>query len=267
MATKAQTKAAVPAVKEESTAAVLVQPNLPDYIRNDQPARGSENVTTDDLIIPRLELIQGLSPAVKRGDPGFIQGAMPGMYNNSVSRQLYGEDCTVIPVHFSVQHIVWRDRQLAKQLGISAEGGFFGAFNTPEEANARAEQEGGEEAAITVIDTPTHLCLILNPETGGWEEIMIPMPKTKAKVSRQWNSLVKLAGGDRFSRAYKLTSVLQKNARNEDFYNFAVELLGFPSKDAYQQAEALYEAVAGGKMRTMDFADVDEHGVVKDPEM
>jgi hypothetical protein len=261
---KAQTKN-VPA-KQETTTAVLVQSELPDYIKQDK-ARGSENVTTDDLIIPRLELIQGLSPAVKRGDPGFIKGAMAGMFNNSVSRLLYGEECTIIPVHFSVQHIVWRDRKLARDLNISSEGGFFGAFPTHEQALERAEAEGGEDQAIVVIDTPTHLCLILNPETGAWEEIMIPMPKTKAKISRQWNSLVKLAGGDRFSRAYKLGAVLQKNDSG-DFYNFSVELLGFPAKVAYEQAEALYESVSGGKMRTMDFADVvTEEGHTAEGEM
>lgn len=264
MATKAAKN--VPATKEQNSE-VLVQSQLPDYIKQGE-GRGSENVTTDDLIIPRLELIQGLSPAVKRGDQGYIDGAQSGMYNNSVTRQLYGETCTVIPVHFSVQHIVWRDRKLAKDLGISAEGGFFGAFSTPEEAHARAEEEGGEKQAITVVDTPTHLCLILNTETGQWEEIMIPMPKTKAKISRQWNSLVKLAGGDRFSRAYTLGAVLQKNGRGEDFYNFTVEFLGFPSQAAYAQAEALYESVAGGKMRTMDFADVEVGtGETQDAEM
>lgn len=250
--------------KEETKTAVLVQAQVPDYIRHDE-ARGSENVTTDDLVIPRLEIVQGLSPAVKRGDPGFIKGAMPGMFNNSVSRQLYGEECTVIPVHFSVQHIVWRDRKLAELKGISSEGGFFGAYPTASEAARRAAEEGGEAQGIVVVDTPTHLCLIVNPTTGDTEEIMIPMPKTKAKISRQWNSLIKVAGGDRFSRAYKLSADLQKNAKG-DFYNFKVELLGFPSKDIYLKAEALYEAVSGGKMRTMDFADVEESGHVTESE-
>lgn len=246
------------AVAEERTM-VVVQNDVPDYIKHEN--RGSENVTTDDLVIPRLEIVQGLSPAVKRGDPGYIAGAQPGMFNNSVSRQLYGEEVTVIPVHFSVQFLVWRDRKLAQDLKINGDGGFFGAYNTKAEAQARADAEGGEAAAVVVQDTPTHLCLIINPETYEAEEIMIPMPKTKAKISRQWNSLVKMNGGDRFSRAYKLTADLQKNDKG-DFYNFKVECLGFPSKDLYLRAEELYKSVASGMIRTMDVSDVDANGDV-----
>lgn len=242
------------AKKDENMAMVLVQNQLPDYIKQGEQ-RGSENVTTDDLVIPRLEIVQGLSPAVKRGDPGFIKGAAPGMFTNSVTRQLYGEEVTLIPVHFSVQHLVWRDRKLAEKLGLSSEGGFFGAYPTAVEAQRRANEEGGIDKAIVVQDTPTHLCLIVNPETFEAEEIMVSMPKTKAKISRQWNSMIKLAGGDRFSRAYKAVADLQKNDKG-DFYNFKLELLGFPSKALYEKAEALYKAVSAGQMRTMDMNDI-----------
>jgi len=248
------------AKKEEPAAMVISQTNAPDYIRQGE-GRGNENVTTEDLVIPRLEIVQGLSPAVKRGDPGFIKGAAPGMFTNSVTRQLYGEEVVLVPVHFSVQHLVWRDRKLAQELKLSAEGGFFGSYPTAAEAQRRADEEGGSGAAVVVVDTPTHLCLLLNPETGEADEIMVSMPKTKAKISRQWNSMVKLAGGDRFSRAYKATADLQKNDKG-DFYNFKMELLGFPSKDIYTKAEALYKAVAGGKVRTADYADVEGDGTV-----
>lgn len=237
--------------------AIIVQATVPDYIKIGEN-RGSENVTTDDLVIPRLEIVQGLSPAVKRGDPGFITGAMPGMFNNSVSRQLYGEEVIIIPVHFSMQFLVWRDRKLAEQLKIKAEGGFFGSYQTRHEAEDRANAEGGEAAAVVIIDTPTHLCLVINPTTYQADEIMIPMPRTKAKVSRQFNSLIKMAGGDRFSRAYKMTADLQKNDKG-DFYNFKIEPAGFPSEDIYALAEGLYLSIASGNQRrSMDLGEAGE---------
>lgn len=253
-----------PAAKKEETTAVatrsaadviLHQDQVPDYIKQDS-TRGSENVTTDDLVIPRLEVIQGLSPAVKPGDPGFIKGAAQGMLNNSVTRQLYGESCYVIPVYFTVQHLVWRDRKRAKELGID-QTGFFGAFNTAAEAQGRLEEEeNGQDKALEVIDTPQHLCLVVNPDSGNCDEIMLSMPRTKAKVSRQFNSMIKLAGGDRFGRVYKVSSVLQKNSQG-DFYNFHIELAGFPALPAYRQAEELYKAVsAGARKMTMDTSDL-----------
>lgn len=243
--TKNQPTKNVPATKSDSL--VLVQDQLPDYI-NPGSQRGNENVTTNDLVIPRLEIVQALSPAVKKGDPGFIQGAAAGMLSNSVTRQLYGEEVYVVPVYFSVQYLVWRARKDKNNKPL--EGGFFGAYPNSMEAKARADAEGGEANYIEVIDTPTHLCLVIDPDTHDVQEVMMSMPRTKAKISRQWNSMIKLAGGDRFSRVYRIGTALEKKTQG-DFYNFAIEQTGFPSKALYERALALYKAVSSGERRVV----------------
>lgn len=243
-------------VREQTGGAVvLVQDQVPDYLRNHAQGkgRGSENVGTEDLVIPRLEIVQSNSPCLTRSDPAFIKGAAPGMLFNSVTRQLYGNAVTVVPVHYTKQYLVWRDRKKAEALRLP-QTGFFGAFNTMEEAQARAEAEGGEKQAIVVIDTPQHLCLAVDHNSGEVCEVMAPMPRTKAKISRQWNSMIKLAGGDRFARAYEIQSKQESNAKGT-FYNFAVVQKGFPSKDLFKRAEALYQQVAAGKVRTVMHAD------------
>lgn len=245
-------KNAVAKTKEQEHSLVVVQDQVPDYIKQ-EGNRGSENVTMEDMVIPRLEIVQGLSPAVKRGDPGYIDGAKLGDLNNSVTRKLYGDEIFLVPVHFSVQYLVWQQRRYidpATNKEVSTDGGFFGAYPTQHEAQARADQEGGLAKGIEVLDTPQHLCLSVDRETGDVEEIMVSMPRTKAKISRQWNSLIKLAGGDRFSRVYRLGTELQKNTQG-DFYNFSVKQAGFPSKNLYERAEALYEVVSKGERRVV----------------
>jgi hypothetical protein len=221
---------------------VVESDTVPNYIKADTQ-RGSEHVTTDDIIIPRLELIQALSPAVKEGDPGFLKEARPGMLMNSVTKQLYGKEAMVVPVYFSKQWLVWRKRK--DKSGKPIEGGFFGAHNSPEEAHVRAEAEGGEEDNIEIIDTPQHLCLLVNFGSGTIDEIMLSMPRTKAKVSRQWNSIIRLAGGDRFSRVYRITSALEKKQQG-DYYNFVVAQAGFPAKPLYERAEKFYAQIQSG---------------------
>lgn len=237
--------------------------NMPDYIRKDD-RRGTENLGIQDLVIPRLEIVQGLSPAMKRGDPGYINGAQQGMLNNSVTRELYGDVVQLIPVHFAVQYLVWRDRKLAEAKKLPTDGGFFGAYPSLEEAKERAETEGGEDAAIVVIDTPTHLCLLLNRKEGRIDEIMMSMPRTKAKISRQWNTMVKLAGGPRFSRAYEVKTVLQKNPKG-DFYNFSITPLGFPPKPLFDKASALYDSINKGERKVvMDTKDLGDGEVAEE---
>ena len=239
---KPAAQAVVPA--ETANALVLVQDQLPDYLREQQEqTRGNENVGTDDIVIPRLELIQALSPAVKDGDPGFIPEARPGMLMNSVTKQLYGKEVMVVPVYYTKQWLVWKKRK--DKDGKALEGGFFGAYNSSMEAQERCDAKGGEAGNIEVLDTPQHLCLLLNPETGEADEVMMSMPRTKSKVSRQWNSMVRLAGGDRFARVYKITSVLEKKTAG-DYYNFSVAQAGFPSKPLYEKAEKLWESVNAG---------------------
>lgn len=256
---------------------VFDQAEVPDYIKNEQ--RGSENVGQEDIVIPRLEMIQALSPQVKEGDAKFNGEARAGMLVNSVTQRLYGKDAIVVPVMYIKQWLVWGKRKWvdAKGREQKSEGGFFGAFNSPMEAESRMQQEindkGLDPLSLEVLDTPQHLCLLLDYTNGKTEEIMISMPRTKAKVSRQWNTLVRMAGGDRFSRAYRVGTAMEKNKQGDDYYNFTVAQLGFPNKAVYLKAEELYKLMESGRKVTMDVTDYEtdtapaQQGGTEDPEM
>jgi len=58
--------------------------------------------------------------------------------------------------------------------------------------------------------------------------------------------MVQSAGGDRFSRAYKL-SVIQDKSSKGDFYNWSVKQLGYVPESLFKKAEATYEAVKAGQ--------------------
>lgn len=235
--------------------AVAVQEQSFDVVTNEVPewlkqgaVRGAENVTTDDMIIPRIELIQALSPARKKTDPAYIEGADEGMLYNNVTRQLYGEGVTVVPVYYTKQYLVWKDR---KQ-GGGGSNGFRGAFAS--EALARdAIAQLGEEG-LEVSDTAQHFVLV--NYGGEWQEAVISMAKSKMKVSKRWNSLIRMTGVDSFARAYKLSATTETNARNESYFNFAISPLGFVNKEVYDRAEKLYETIrAGGVKVSSDYDD------------
>lgn len=227
---------------------VLPEGQVPDYLPQDAQGRGNEGVTTDDLVIPRLELIQALSHSVTPGDAGFVEGAKAGQLMNSVTKQLYGDSVIVVPVVFKKLFLVWRD--------LKKGGGFLGAYPDMIAAQDVANAKGGEAEGFEVIDTPTHFCLIVDVNTGRVEEITIPMPRTKAKTSRQWNSMVRMAGGDRFSRAYRIGTALEKNMQNQAYHNFTVGQMGFPNKSVFQQAEKVYSTF-GASNRVMDTSGLD----------
>lgn len=227
--------------------------NLPAYIKQGGPARGSENVDTTDLVIPRLELAQALSPCLKKGDAGYIEGAEQGDIFNTVTRELYKAEngVLVIPILYKKEYLVWKDRKQG--------GGFRGSYPTLDEANQRI---AGEQDAEHLMANETGQQLVLVVRDDGTTDdtmlAMVSMSRTKLKVSKNWNSLIRLNGGDRFSRVYRLIAVDEQNSAGEDYKNFGVMAAGFPEEEAYRVAEAVYEGIAGGEIKyKMDTSDSD----------
>lgn len=227
------------AVVERATTAVAnAGANVPDYIRQSQ-GRGSENVEMQDLVIPRIELVQALSYCLEEGGADYIEGAKPGMFYNSVTRELYGPQVIVCPVFFKKQYLCWKDRKKG--------GGFGGAYDTMQEANERISRETEEQEAWEAVETHQQIVLVVNPDTHETSEAVLSCARTKQKVSRQWNSLIRVNGFDRFSRIYELFGVDDENSAGEKFKNIGVRYVDFASMPVYKAAEALYNSIASGE--------------------
>jgi len=229
--------------KKESTEVAV--DNRPDWMKADDNM-GNENVSTNDLIIPRLQIIQDLSPQGKKNKPEYIDGAEVGMVFNTVSNVLYDTPMQFIPVHFAVEYNVWKDQKSG--------GGFFGSFESQADAEAEVVKQvnSGEvrNGELEVVDTYVHYVLIKTP--SGFEEAVISMSKSQAKVSRQFNTMVKMAGGARFSRVYALSVVEDQNKAGQEYYNWKINPVGFVGSEAeYEHAKSVYEAINSG-MRSVD---------------
>lgn len=239
--------------KSKDVAVVSSGDNVPAHIKQNQTQRGSENVGAEDLVIPRIEIVQALSPARKKNDPGFIEGAEEGMMFNSLTRELYGDEIFIVPVLFKKEYLVWKDRD--------AGGGFRGAFSSKSEAEARvAEVKAEEKADAEAAETAQHFVMVGHKD-GRIEEAVLSMSRTKLKVSRQLNSLIRMNEGDRFSRVYRLGVVEETNSKNQSFFNFSISNMGYPVEAVYNRAEKMYEGVSSGEIKV----DVDrsEEGVIK----
>jgi hypothetical protein len=236
-------------------------------IKNDQPlfhntpqveghGRGSETVTTDDLVIPRLEIIQDLSPQRKKSDPAYIPGAEEGMMFNTVTKKLYTE-AIFVPVLFRKEWIIWKKRL--------AGGGFVGAYGTEEEGNKAlaglADQtikldDGSVVPMHELMDTHQNFGLIVDPDTGATEEIVLSFSKSKMKIGRQLNSMVKLHGGDRWAAAYKF-EVVPVISDKGNYFNYKVSSVGYINESIAAVAERMYEDVSAFRKTIDRSVDVD----------
>lgn len=230
------------ALKKSSSS--LASDEQPKFMQGLDSDRGQEGVGLEDLTIPRLSLIQDLSPQRKKNDPEYIQGAEEGMLFNTVTRELYGERVNFVPCYYRKEFVIWKSQ--------SSGGGFHGAFPTESAAKAefREQEFGGVvdkkgDPIYEINDTGQQFGLIVSKD-GDMEDIVISMSKTKRKVDRQLNTLIKMAGGDRFSRMYEVAGVGDTNQAGQAYFNYGVSLIGFVNQDIFERAVHLYDAISSG---------------------
>ena len=213
---------------------------VPDYIKQGG-TRGNENITNEDLQLPRLAIIQDLSPQKDKDDEKYIEGAEIGMLFNTLTGELY-ETVTFTPVSFQKRWFVWKDQDEG--------GGLQGIFSNTEQQQAEAlaaKLNGDMEVPIyEAVLTHEHLVML-----SDGSEIILSCSKSKLKVSKKFNSLVRLNGGDRFGRNYTVSVSRETNPNNnKKYYNFKIDSAGgaqaFPSQEVYEAAEALYATILEG---------------------
>lgn len=215
-----------------------------------ESARGSEDVGMQDIILPRIDVLQALSPQIKKKDPKYIEGAEQGLLWNTVTGELYGESLTFIPVKFQREFIIWKDRD--------AGGGFKGSFPSADEAeDAMRDLDEADIPVCEIVETHVHYVLLVK-EDGALEEAVLSLAKSKRKVSKKLNTLTQIAGADRFARAYKLSAV-EATGPKGDYYSVDVSPLGWASKEQFDKGESMYNAVMAGE-RKVDRSEADADG-------
>jgi hypothetical protein len=229
--------------------AVTKSDNVPAYIRQGA-ARGSEQVEQGDIALPRIDIIQDLSPQHKETKPEYIPGAKVGMLFNTLTRELYPNGVSVVPVWYDKQFLVWKDQKKG--------GGLKGVFGKHEKTQAENHaMELGDD--YECVETPTQIVIVVDDDGQPLYEATIPLSKSKMKVNRQWNSLIMMNGGDRFSRQYRLESVEDQNSEGQEYLNYRVNNEGYATEEAYLRAEKLYESISSGARTTKaNYSDVAE---------
>ena len=72
---------------------------------------GFENVKTESLAPPILKLLQNGSAEAQKRNQNYVEGAEPGMFLNTVTKELYDADkgIEVIPCYYRLEYQEWAD--------------------------------------------------------------------------------------------------------------------------------------------------------------
>ncbi len=149
---------------------------------------GTQSMTSEDLAIPFLRILQQMSPQLAKRDGAFIKGAEEGMLFNTVTGQLWDGDegVVVIPCGYNFRILEWKPRDSG--------GGIVNTFTREDELpsystdNERKQMITDEGNLLS--DTAEHFVMIVHPD-GTVEQALMSMSSTALKKSRRWNSLMK----------------------------------------------------------------------------
>lgn len=182
---------------------------------------GLENVTKDDVIIPRLSILQALSPQVNKRDGAYIEGAEQGSIYDNVAQSVYdgAKGLTVVPVSFRKSHLEWK-----------ADRGGFVADHGPDSVCLEGLTRGSRGEYLTsegneIVPTSEFIVLVLD-ESGSFTPASISMSKSQSKKARQWNAMMtrlmievegKRVPAASFWNAYQLTTVPEENDQGSWF--------------------------------------------------
>lgn len=151
---------------------------------------GFENVSAKDVVIPRMTILQALSPQIKKKAAEYIEGAEAGMFCNVATGDVFEETIKVIPCHFETRYLEWAPRSTGK--GLVRDHGSDGdclELNATQKENDAGVLKWITPAGNEIIETATYHCVLIKPD-GSFEKVFLPLSSTALKASRKWMTML-----------------------------------------------------------------------------
>ncbi len=241
----------------------------PSYLSDTAPegytGQGQEDITTDDIIIPRIKLAQALTPEVvdKKAEEGDLIHNVTG---DIICKA--GQKLRFIPIMYTKEFIIWREREtgggilaraIRKQIGTN----FRYAWITP---NVElTDKIGGKvevtyklkrytTSAIALVDHETddlscwkgdeapaanltHNYLVVLPD-NNMELIAISLSRTSARKGAQLNTMLKMGGASIFTRVFEASTFIDQSDKYK-FANWIFSPAGYIAPDQVEMLESL----------------------------
>lgn len=189
-----------------------------DSFFQDNAGAGLDNVTAADMLVPRLTLLQQLSPQLKKKDAAYIEGAEVGHICDVGTGEIFGTGPILfLPVYYRKDYLEWAPR--------SSGGGLVNVHSDPAILDQTTRNDRNQPILPNgnlVAETAQFYGFNLS---AGRRMCFLPMASTQLKKARKWITLaagekLKRADGSEFTaplfyRAYELGSAEESNAQGE----------------------------------------------------
>ena len=253
MATKrAKTKRKAAVAKTKSNGKGNVPAVVTTDVFSQDAGIGVQDLTTEDLAIPFLKVLQKMSPElddldVRAGD----------IFNTVTKEGVSGKDgVRVVPCAYRLEYIEWEPRGTGSGAPVNI---YVGGIDVP-------QTERGEDNKDYVVDgngryierTAQHYVLVIDKD-GMTQQALLSMKATQFKKSKQWNSALKslkmkdsngrLFTPARFSHIWLMKSQPEEN-KNGSWHGWEISK-DSPIEDLslYEEAKLFAESINAGQVK------------------
>ena len=218
--------------------------NVPAFMRNDIDD-GKQNIGAEDLQIPRLKLIQGLSPELEQYD-----GLRPGHFFHPAAEYIFDEPFRAVVLFMNKEYILWRPRGDGGGILARATDGVHWSPDHGEFEVTLDKKDGGHKVvwkmAKTVIqsglanwgtmnprdkDSAPAATLMYNyllafPDNPDLMPAVMTFQRSSIKVGRNFNTKIKTVRTPLYGSIYEFSSFKDVNKGGDEFHNIAVKGAG-----------------------------------------
>jgi hypothetical protein len=231
---------------------------IPEYLRSKPGAArlGNENVTNEDVIVPRVALAQANSFELKKSHAKHIAGLEAGQFFNTATKEIYGEKLPVVNVHYFRSRIRWNGKEIGAGILCRSDNGTQGVGNPGglcaqcEFSKFNTDEEDSRPSCMMFMNFP---CLVIGKhgEVDPAGIVIVSFKSIAIKAGKHWNTLVNIKNLDRFAGVYKL-NVVEDHRASGDSYQPSVENDGLVTEEQAKAGFLAYELInswrAAGRM-------------------
>ena len=213
---------------------------------------GLSNVSTKDVMIPRIKLLQKMSPEC---DNASLPEAKAGQIFNSASQSVYDgpTGIRVVPCEYIRTYVEWAPEGTGNKAPVNIHPATSNVMSLAKKSptDNRFYLDNGNY----VEETANHIVLILDDNNNVESRGILTMKSSQLKKSRQWNYMMMTAtmeGGGKtitppsYAIVYRL-STLQEETNGKKYYGWTVAKEGFvPTKEIFTTGESFALAFRQG---------------------
>jgi len=218
--------------------------------RNDR--RGKDNITSNDVILPRLAVAQKTSPQIDPSKTEYIDGLKLFEMFNSVTGMIYGNG----PLQFAVIR-----RLPVKAMEFDADNNIVD-FDVPP-GDPRREfttDDSGNRVKPQATEFHEYLAVLV----PSLDIVVLSFKTTQVKVAKKLNSFLQFRPGAAWMGLYSISSA-SKSFGAYTAAQFTVLPAGPTPKEVVEFAQGVFEATEGVKIDTNRDAATDaDEGAVKE---